>query len=151
MAMQAIGITPSGTWSSFPFPMTPQPFSIFSLLSGKSRKVSDGPQSTGLQYRLGTGLWAWCWERWALSLLPINVFLARLPETILFPVFSSRIPAPNPLPEFLLLGWGCFQRGHTTSLLPLKNSVWFSPALCYQPFGLHCSPSLHFFLLSPLE
>lgn len=39
-----------------------------------------------------------------LSLLPINVFLARLPETILFPVFSSRIPAPNPLPEFLLLG-----------------------------------------------
>lgn len=84
MAMQAIGITPPGTWSSFPFPVTPQPFSVFSLLSGKSGKVSDGPQATGLQYRLGTGLWAWCWERWALSLWPINVFLARLPETIYF-------------------------------------------------------------------
>lgn len=151
--MQDTGIAPSGSWSSFPLPMTPQPFSIFSLLSGKSRKVSDGPQSTVLQYRLGTGLWAWCWQRWALSLLlPINFFLARLPETILSPVFSSRIPVPNPLPEFLLLGWGCFQRCHLTSLLLLtNNSVWFSPALCCQPFGLHCSPTVSSWIGRELE
>lgn len=118
--MQAIGLTPFGTWSSFPFPVTPQPFSIFSLLSGKSRKVSDGPQSTGLRYRLGTGLWAWCWERWALSLSYPSMF-SLLDSQRQFYFQSS---PPESQPQILFQNFSFWDEAVSREVTWLPSCCW---------------------------
>lgn len=72
--------------------------SVLSLPSGEREEATDRPQTVGFcntDWGLEAGK---VMGRWTLlfSLLHINFSLARFPETIQFPLFSSRIPAWKP-------------------------------------------------------
>lgn len=136
--MQAIGITPSGTWSSFHLPMIPQPFSIFSLLSGKSRKVSDGPQSTVLRYRLGTEVWAWCLEKWALSLSYPLIF-SLLDSQRQFYFQSS---PPESQPQILFQNFSFWDEVVSREVTWLPSCCWKTTLILPRPLLSALRPSL---------